>query len=622
MSLRTLRFSVLLAVFCLCFAGCNDSSSSSSQKTDYSATKTAMTPIITQAMADNDVVGLAIALVDGNRLVWSQGFGYADKAAQVPATDQTLFEIGSVSKTFTSMAVMRQVEAGRLGLDASLESVLPQFTIGAPLGNYPVPDGTITVRSMLIHHSGIPGDLFNGGFGLAKIPDYNTRLINYLRDNHAEFPVDFVGSYSNAATSLLADVVAEASGRSFEDETGAMFAGMGMAHSTFYPEPLDLPGRAIGYSDGEPMPFFYVNIPAAGSVVSNAEDMSRYMRTMLNHGKAPDGTRILGEKAWAEMLTPQNANVPLDASLTMGLIWIVADPTLAYAGKLCWHNGATMVFRSHLELLLDHGLGAFVVANSDTASAVVANVAKETLKRALQEKTGITPPDVVLPASPFVSWDRAALDALAGVYVTESGYDLFEATDEGLKWTANAGAGFDGNPAAVASPLDDGEPIVPTAAAKQTVLLRPRADGLFASAENANEAYEFATVSGRAVIMQHTPGVRMLMSERFEPTAEVPESWLTRLGRWTPADLDPDDATRYMPGGVHLDFILRQENGLLVSVDESDTKIVLEPVSDTVCHIRGLKRGQGGAVRVLTDNTGTELLDRLFIRYKKTSATD
>jgi CubicO group peptidase (beta-lactamase class C family) len=622
MFLRSVHFTVLLAIICLFLPACNDSSSSSGQ-TDYSATRAAMIPIIDQAMADNEVVGLAVALVDGDRLVWSQGFGYADAADQVPATDQTLFEIGSVSKTLTAMAVMRQVEAGKLDLDAPLETVLPQFAIGAPLGSYPVPAGTITVRSMLTHHTGIPGDLFNGGFSLTQIPDYNERMIEYLRGNYAEFPVNFVWSYSNTATSLLANVIEEVSGRSFEAETQAMFNAMGMLDTTFYPEPLDLPGRSLGYFDGAPVPFFYVNIPAAGSVVSNVDDMSRYMRTVLGGGTAPDGARIIGSRTLATMLTPQNSGVALDQhGLSIGLIWVLTDPTLAYAGKLCWHNGATMVFRSHLELLLDHGLGVFVVANSNTADSVVASVARETLKRALTEKTGISPQDTVLPASPFVAWDRAALEALAGIYVTDAGYDQIEASGEGLLWTPHAGPGFDDSPGTTVAPLDEGEPAAGNARAGETVLLRPRADGLFSAEETANVAYEFSTVSGRMVIMSHTPGLRFLMAERFEPPATVPAAWLARLGRWTPADLDPDDAMNHLPGGAQMDFILRQENGLLVCVGESDSKIVLEPVSDTVCHVRGLKRGQGGALHALTDNSGQELLDHLFVSYEKVDTVE
>src|SRR6202042_2959916 len=101
-------------------------------------------------------VGLSIALVDGNRTVWARGFGWANRAARLPVTSGTLFQIGSSSKSMAAAAVMQLVEQGRVDLDAPLSRYVPQFRL---LPRFP--GSVITVRSVLDMHSGIPGDINN-----------------------------------------------------------------------------------------------------------------------------------------------------------------------------------------------------------------------------------------------------------------------------------------------------------------------------------------------------------------------------------------------------------------------------------------------------------------------------
>ena len=192
-----------------------------------------MTAFIEQQMKDDNVTGLAIALVDDQQVVWTRGFGYADAANKIPATKDTLFEIGSNSKTFTAALVMQLAENGRLEIDDSLSKYLPGFAIGAPLGSFPSAGGPITIRAMLNHHADIPGDLLNGAFtGSVAYPDYNARLISYLAGEYADYPPDFLLAYSNTSITLLSDVVASASGQSFQARSQRFFTDLGMDHST------------------------------------------------------------------------------------------------------------------------------------------------------------------------------------------------------------------------------------------------------------------------------------------------------------------------------------------------------------------------------------------------------
>lgn len=154
--------------------GCGGSSGS----TAYSGTINEMTSYINRHMAEQQVTGLSIALVDDQRLVWARGFGYADKENGYPAAADTIYEIGSNTKTFTAAAIMRLQDEGRLDIDQPLTRYLPGFSIHQRFSS----SAPITLRSMLTHHSGIPGDFFNGGWTYTQPFGMASWLRDYLKD--------------------------------------------------------------------------------------------------------------------------------------------------------------------------------------------------------------------------------------------------------------------------------------------------------------------------------------------------------------------------------------------------------------------------------------------------------
>lgn len=93
--------------------------------------------------------GLSIALVDDQRVVWARGFGFADPSRRRPATADTVYRVGSVSKLFTDLAAMQLVEQGKLDLDAPLERALPGFAPRNPFG------APVTLRLLMCHRSGL-----------------------------------------------------------------------------------------------------------------------------------------------------------------------------------------------------------------------------------------------------------------------------------------------------------------------------------------------------------------------------------------------------------------------------------------------------------------------------------
>lgn len=569
---------LFILVFCLApvlAPGCSGG-------TDYSATIEQITELIEQGMQENEVTGLSIALVDGQDVVWTRGFGYADKENGIEATTETIYEIGSISKTFTATAVMHAQDNGLLDIDSALTEYLPEFSILPPLGFEPQLDNPITVRTMLTHHSGIPGNFLNGDLTLEFRTDYDAWLLDYLPGDYAFYPPNFIWDYSNSAFCLLADVVAAASGQSWEEYTDAMFETMGMHQTSYYlHKPFLNENRARGYFNGEPLEHFYNSHVGAGSVLSNASEMSQHIKMILDHGQS-EGGQVLRPETLDEMLTPQDSGIALDAFKWrgQGLCWVLGDPELEYAGRVCGHDGATIGFSSHLQILLDHQLGVVILTNSDQKNALgfIVEVGRETLQLALKDKAGIDPVEPSGPAhSPHVSWPQDKLEALAGVYVTGTGYDIINAMPGELEWTTDGGV---------------------------SQRLVPLENGRLALPDSQDFQIEFTTVSGRDVMIQHS-AYTDIRGDRYEPVS-TPTSWHNRLGKYEITNLYPGDSSMFVPEELSLlpDSIdLAERDGMLViayPLQGSTLWLVLEPLSDTVALIRGLCEGKGGALQILT----------------------
>jgi CubicO group peptidase (beta-lactamase class C family) len=198
------------------------------KKGDYGYVKDYITWFIQKEMKDKDIVGLSIALVDDQDIVWRQGFGYADRENKIEASPETIYRAGSISKLFNAMAVMKLVEAGKMNIDRPLVTYIPEFRVKSRFGST---DG-ITPRTILTHHSGLPGDWMDGSYGNRVIPF--TQLVHAIRDEYVAYPPNTVMSYSNLAVTLLGHAVQKVSGQEyahFLDQI--LLKPMGMTHSRF-----------------------------------------------------------------------------------------------------------------------------------------------------------------------------------------------------------------------------------------------------------------------------------------------------------------------------------------------------------------------------------------------------
>jgi CubicO group peptidase (beta-lactamase class C family) len=248
------------------------------------------------------IPGVSLAIVEGNQIVHLRGFGCARPGGETPAP-HTPFFIGSVTKSFTALAIMQLVEAGKVGLDTSVQSYLPWFRVADPEAST-----QITVRHLLNHTSGM--SVLQGQMILSELEDTSVameRQVRTLSSLELSHPVGSKFQYNNTNYNILGWIIEAASGESYPDYIQKhIFNPLDMRHSSTSKAEAQKNGLAIGhrYWFGYPIPAPNLPIPLgslpSGQLISCAEDMAHYLIAHLNGGRYRD-VQILSEAGIAEL---------------------------------------------------------------------------------------------------------------------------------------------------------------------------------------------------------------------------------------------------------------------------------------------------------------------------------
>ena len=392
---------------------------------DHETLKTHMAEFIASGMKKDKVTGLSIALVDDQRVLWSEGFGWADTNAQLKATDQTLYRMGSISKLFTSTAAMQLAQQGLLNIDAPIQQALPGFKTG---------EQAITPRLLMTHHAGLTRDKGEGMWG-SDVGHFQT-MVKALNADQQDFPPGLLFSYSNVGMTVLGAAIENAARKPFEAHIKTtLLEPLGMDTAFFSSAPG--PGLSRAYKDGSPANELALRDTPAGGLNASVLDMSRFMMMVFPQGRSATGASILLHEDMAEMLNTQNAHNALDFDLHTGLGWMLnslGPDTLRNGGLVAHHNGGTINFHSQMYVLPEHKLGVIVAANSAGSAQLVDAVAKRALAMALEAKTGIQQP---APKPEFTATPapiaEAQFQSWVGDYATIAGHARVERDGKRLK---------------------------------------------------------------------------------------------------------------------------------------------------------------------------------------------
>jgi CubicO group peptidase (beta-lactamase class C family) len=307
-------------------------------------------------LAREDIAGAVIIVVKDGKVLFKQGYGYADVEKKVAVSpDNTLFRPGSISKLFTWTAVMQQVEQGKLDLDRDVNDYL-DFKVPPAFGK------PITLRNIMTHTPG-----FEETVQQLFVPDAKDLqpLGVYLKEHLPAriFPPGTTPAYSNYATAMAGYIVQRVSGQDYFDYVEEhILKPLGMNHSTFrQPLPDDLkPLISNGYDvASQPAKTFeYVNVPPAGSSSVTAADMAHFMIAHLQDGTY-EGGQILKPETAKLMHSRQFENLPDMNAMALGFYEETRN-----GHRIIGHGGDTQWFHSDLHLMPDENLGFFISYNS------------------------------------------------------------------------------------------------------------------------------------------------------------------------------------------------------------------------------------------------------------------
>lgn len=545
---------------------------------DYEYAKAHAAWFIRERMQKEKIQGLSVALVDDQRLVWAEGFGFADRAAKVPATADTVYRAGAVTKLFTVVAALQLAEQGRLGLDRPLAEYVPNFSMRTRFPAAP----PVTIRNLMTHHSGLPSDHLKGMW--TETPQPLTALPDLLREDYVGNPPGTVFSYSNVGMALLGLAVQNASGQEYGAEVAQnVLRPLAMDRSTLAHGPAHGPEASKAYAgaaDAVETPLR--DVPSSG-LNTSARDLGHFVRMILGEGQA-DGKRILKPESVREMLRPQNLGVPLDLDHRQGLGWALAGfgaLDLQHAGPTAHHSGATLYHRAEIVVLPEEKLGVVVLVNTRTKEKDAELVAAEILRLALETKTGRPQPPKKKPETgPFLTADE--LRAYAGDYATSGGLLRITPQRDYLS-AAFMGRTFR---------------LVP----RSDKRLEPQYRFLGFIPVNLGELGTYGlgrrTVAGREILCVASGSREMLFGEKVT-AGPIPGAWRRRTGRYD--FVNSGKETR-----VFDNVVVRNVDGLLVvefeltAAGNAPMSNVLKPLSDTEAVALGLGRGAGETVRGAT----------------------
>lgn len=398
-----------------------------------------VTEALVAAMREHHVPGAAIGLLAGDREEHAT-FGVASLSSLRPVTPETLFQIGSLSKTFTGTVIWRLIDAGALAIDAPVRDFSPELTLmDAEVA------AEVTVRNLLDHSSGFYGDEgFETGDGDDAIARYVAERLPQLPQM---FPLGEFFSYNNAGFTVLGRLIEVATGTAYNAALGSLLL-----------EPLGLTSSLLDHDAVRQRPFAdgHVALPIngkpsvavqtplwvpravdpAGGIWSTTRDVIRYGRFHMAAGTVMGAANVVSPESLLQMREPAMP-VP-GTTMQMGLDWFVQD----VAGeRVFFHGGDTAGQHTDFFAIPGQNFAIVVLTNGQGGGSAAALAALDTALAQipalapLAGQIGITQALKAPADAPTVDLSPEQLAAYAGRYADLGQALTFTQKDAGLELT-------------------------------------------------------------------------------------------------------------------------------------------------------------------------------------------
>jgi CubicO group peptidase (beta-lactamase class C family) len=341
--------------------------------------------LMLRLMSTYDVPGAALALIKDGRIVLERGYGFRDLETHAPVTTATLFNIGSISKSFTALGIAQLVDQHQVDLDAALIRYIPDLQLSDPRAAQ-----MVTLRQLLSHSSGLPPD----EQWPRQVPPTRLGIVREFATMPITAPPGARFQYCSRCVVLAAYILEQITGQSWETYTRArIFQPLGMTTASFGPLGLEqAPDRAQPYRHDAvlnevPVPWdrllYLQPLAPAGGIDASIGEIARYALLQVTDGTM-SGQRVVSAEMMAELHRPEiavGADWPTRVgSLQYSLGWFTGEE---HGVGLVFHNGANPGFRATIILVPSSKTGIVILTNgeSDRFAEVAARSLLEQLLR-------------------------------------------------------------------------------------------------------------------------------------------------------------------------------------------------------------------------------------------------
>ncbi|MDX2302970.1 MAG: serine hydrolase domain-containing protein [Microscillaceae bacterium] len=336
--------------------------------------------IVKFALKKHKIVGASIAIVDSTGIIYSKGYGYADKANTKLVTSETVFPFGSVSKAITMASVLKLQELGKLNIDSAFTKYVPDFQIKQHFKEVK----SFTVFDLLTQQAGIPRTrLKNLYTDFAKPTDFY-QLIHEEKENYLIAPPKKVYQYSDIGFSMLGLLPKYTIQRDYHDFVmDEIFKPLDMNSASFN---INLAGENYtkGYENGREVKVYAMRNLPTGGLQANVMDIAKFTAIFLNSGKSISGKQFLPSEIVEKSIQRQNQETKIAFSNHLGLAWWIDD---FYGYKSVYHGGLNKPCASIIKFLPELKIGLVLVINSDMNREFITEVTEKVLLALMDAKS-------------------------------------------------------------------------------------------------------------------------------------------------------------------------------------------------------------------------------------------
>ncbi len=337
---------------------------------------------------DKNLNAISIAIIKQNDFFWAAGFGFIDKEKKIKADENTIYRVGSVSKLFTDIAIMKKRESGDIDIDLPIQNYLPKFN---PENIYN--DEPITLRQLMSHRAGILREPAYGNY----FSDNETSLkktVESVNNSSLIHPPGTITKYSNAGIAVVGYTLEKVFQKPYiEFMQENILTPLGMNDSSFKFKnsmSLNLAEATMWSYDGRSFkaPRFELGMVPAGSLYSSVTDLAKFVNMIFSDGSI-NGKKFVHPNTLTEMFTPQFTTSKMNG---YGIGFRISKHN---SYKMISHGGAIYGYSTQLSALPEPKIGVVVASSVDISNSITRKISSYTLDLLIAKEKRLALPEYV-----------------------------------------------------------------------------------------------------------------------------------------------------------------------------------------------------------------------------------